>query len=245
MKASELITVSRDGKSVTVEWERKQVKNMNLRVRRDGSVYASSSARTSRATIERFIGERIDWILAAVARQRTRSGADQPTLALVSGETIPVRGVNHTLLVKKGKSQECAIREGELTLSLAHPEDAAARQRTFWRFWHEEALRVLSSRLAELYVLVAPVPPQLPRVTVKWMKSRWGSCTPSKGLVVLNEKLLLLPPAFADYVILHELCHFREANHSAAFYRELARVYPQHATAKRMLSAYPIPHLPR
>ena len=237
--------MSRGEKSVTVEWERKQVKNRNLRVRRDGSVHASTPVCTTRQEVERFIADRIDWILAAAARQRAHSGADQPQLQLVSGETIPVCGVNHKLLAKKGKAQECAIREGELILALAHPEDAAARQRAFWRFWHDQALRVLSSRLAELYLLVAPVPPQLPRVTVKWMNSRWGSCTPSKGQVVLNEKLLLLPPALADCVILHELCHFRVANHSAAFYRELSRVYPQHATAKRMLSAYPIPPLPR
>lgn len=245
MKKIETITVTRGTKSVTVEWERKQVKNMNLRVRRDGSVYASSSNRVTRATIERFIGDRIDWILGAVARQLARCGADQPPLSLVTGETIPIRGDICRLVVKKGKAAECACRDGELVLALARPEDAAARQRAFWRFLHDEALRVLTARLAALYPWVAPVPPQIPRVEVKWLKSRWGSCTPSKNLVVLNLKLMLVHPALADYVILHELCHFRVANHSAAFYRELSRVCPQHAAAKKMLSTYPIPPLPR
>lgn len=245
MKKVEIITVTRGGKSVTVEWERKQVKNMNLRVRRDGTVYASSSTRVSRERMETFIGERIDWIVGAVARQRTRCGADQTPLALVTGEMIPIYGDMCRIVVGKGTASQCRCHNGELILALAHPEDAAARQRAFWRFFHDEALRVLSARLAALYHLVAPIPPQLPRVEVKWMKSRWGSCTPSKQLVVLNLKLMLVSPALVDYVILHELCHFRVANHSAAFYRELSRVCPRHAAAKKLLSAYPIPPLPR
>ena len=245
MKKIETITVTRGGKSVCVEWERKQVKNRNLRVRRDASVYASSSSRTSRATMEKFIGERIDWILAAQQRQRVRSGADQAPMALVSGETLSVLGVTYRITVQKGRSADCVLRDGALVLSLAHPEDAAARQRAFWRFFHSEAQLLLSARLAALYHLVAPIPPTLPRVETKWMKSRWGSCTPTKNLVVLNEKLLLVHPALVDYVIMHELCHFRVANHSAAFYRELSRVYPQYAAAKKMLAASPIPPLPR
>lgn len=245
MKQIEYITLSRGDTSITVEWERKKVKRRNLRVRRDGTPYASSPPRTTRAQMERFLLDYFDWMLGAKARQDMRHGNDQPQMQLIEGETLPIYGVNHRIVVKKGKLADCACKDGELILSLAHPEDAAARTRAFWELLRSEATRIFSARLAALYPHVAPIPPRLPALKIKWLQARWGSCTPSKNQVVLNLKLLLLHPAYLDYVIMHELCHFRVPNHSAAFYRELSRVYPDHARAKKQLALCALPNLPR
>ncbi|GHV33828.1 zinc protease [Synergistales bacterium] len=63
------------------------------------------------------------------------------------------------------------------------------------------------------------------RVSVKGQKHIWGSCS-SRGNINLNRKLLFLPKNLSRHVLLHELCHLKEMNHSAAFYSELARVDP-------------------
>jgi len=72
-------------------------------------------------------------------------------------------------------------------------------------------------------------------VTIKEQKSRWGSCSP-KGNINLNSRLLFLPPYLVRHVLLHELCHLKEMNHSKAFHGLLSHIDPdakKHAWALR------------
>jgi predicted metal-dependent hydrolase len=73
-------------------------------------------------------------------------------------------------------------------------------------------------------------------VSIRNQRTRWGSCSPS-GRISLNWRLIQLPPAISDYVLLHELTHLRHLNHSARFWRELARLCPHHAEARQWLRA--------
>jgi hypothetical protein len=71
-------------------------------------------------------------------------------------------------------------------------------------------------------------------VSIRNQRTRWGSCSAS-GRISLNWRLIQLPPAVCDYVLLHELTHLRHHNHSARFWRELARLCPHYAEARRWL----------
>ena len=77
-------------------------------------------------------------------------------------------------------------------------------------------------------------------VSVRNQRTRWGSCSPS-GRISLNWRLIQVPPAVCDYVLLHELTHLRHLNHSARFWRELARVCPHHGEARRWLKSSKLP----
>lgn len=72
------------------------------------------------------------------------------------------------------------------------------------------------------------------RISVRNQKSRWGSCSPH-GTVSLNWRLIQTPEHVRDYIILHELCHLRELNHSPKFWREVAAVCPNFALAELWL----------
>ena len=65
------------------------------------------------------------------------------------------------------------------------------------------------------------------RITIRNQKSRWGSCS-SKGNLNFNCLLMLTPPEVIDSVVVHELCHRKEMNHSKAFYAEVLRVFPDY-----------------
>ncbi len=68
-------------------------------------------------------------------------------------------------------------------------------------------------------------------------KARWGSCD-AEGKIKLNWRLTMLPSSLRDYVLIHELCHLREMNHSAAFWRLVAQYCPNYKTLRKELKSY-------
>jgi len=93
------------------------------------------------------------------------------------------------------------------------------------------ASRELPARLLEL---AATHGLKVARATVRNQKSRWGSCSP-RGVITLNWRLIQMPPPVAEYVLLHELMHLRQPNHSRRFWREVERVCPTWREHERWL----------
>ncbi len=72
------------------------------------------------------------------------------------------------------------------------------------------------------------------RITIRNQRSRWGSCS-SRGNLNFNCLLMLTPPEIIDYVVVHELCHRREMNHSPLFWREVERILPDYKARRKWL----------
>ncbi len=95
----------------------------------------------------------------------------------------------------------------------------------------ERAASVIPQRLQHFAPLVGVT---YHRVTIRSQHTRWGSCS-AKGNLNFNCLLMLAPPEVLDYVVVHELCHRRELNHSPAFWAEVARVLPGYAAQRKWL----------
>ena len=95
----------------------------------------------------------------------------------------------------------------------------------------EEARALVHARLAHFAPMYGV---ELRKVFIKNHKSRWGSCS-TKGNLNFNYKIVLLPPEVADYIIVHELCHLREFNHSARFWALVAEMVPNYVAVRRRL----------
>ncbi len=75
------------------------------------------------------------------------------------------------------------------------------------------------------------------RVTVRNQRSRWGSCS-VRGTISLNWRIIQMPPAVKDYIILHELMHTREMNHSRRYWAQVAEVCPDFEASERWIKAH-------
>ena len=75
------------------------------------------------------------------------------------------------------------------------------------------------------------------RITIRNQKTRWGSCS-SLGNLNFNCLLMLAPEAVQDYVVVHELCHRKEMNHSERFWREVAKIMPDYKVHKKWLKEH-------
>ena len=104
----------------------------------------------------------------------------------------------------------------------------------------EEDLRELTRKakalIPERAAYYAPLIGVRPgRITIRTQKTRWGSCS-AKGNLNFNCLLMLTPPEVIDSVVVHELCHLKELNHSQRFYDEVLRVYPEYHKWHRWLT---------
>lgn len=95
----------------------------------------------------------------------------------------------------------------------------------------EEARQVFSARSAYFAPLVGV---SYGRITIRSQRTRWGSCS-AKGNLNFNCLLLLAPPEVLDYVVVHELCHRKQMNHSPAFWAEVAKVMPDYTVHRKWL----------
>jgi predicted metal-dependent hydrolase len=147
------------------------------------------------------------------------------------GTTILFRGELVALEVVAGASGN-SIRFGLESLPVADPAGNL-------RPAIEKHLRQLAARELPPRVLAfaAQHRVSVTRVSVRNQKSRWGSCS-RRGTISLNWRLIQTPPHVQDYIILHELMHCREMNHSARFWREVESVCPDYKTAERWLKQH-------
>lgn len=95
----------------------------------------------------------------------------------------------------------------------------------------EEALKVIPARV-EYFAKVIGV--TYGKITIRNQKTRWGSCS-SKGNLNFNCLLMLAPLEVLDYVVVHELCHRKQMNHSKAFWLEVEKVLPDYKEARKWL----------
>ncbi len=93
----------------------------------------------------------------------------------------------------------------------------------------EEALKDIPERVRHFAPIIGVT---YGRITIRNQKSRWGSCS-SKGNLNFNCLLMLAPPEHRDYVVVHELCHRKEMNHSGRFWSEVARILPDYRKSKK------------
>ena len=152
--------MERTAGGITYTLTRRRVRNINLRVRADGSVAASASPRVPAAYVDAFVTARADWVRTAQARAAAR-------------------------------------REREAAATC--PGGA------------------------------------MPKIAVRDMNTRWGSCSLRTGTLAFARRLCTMPLPAQEYVVVHEFCHFAHPDHSPAFWAAVAEVLPDYKQRERML----------
>jgi len=152
----------------------------------------------------------------------------------VSGETHYYLGKQYLLKVIPTTQQEQGVKllRGKLEVFIKKNSTSGVKQ--LLDGWYKERAREVFSRRLDAVLPKAIWVKDEPKIRLQLMKTQWGSCSPS-GLLTLNPSLVKAPRECIDYVIIHELCHIAEHNHSEKFYRLMKQVMPKWQAIKKNL----------
>ena len=217
---------------ISVELTRKTVKNINLRVSREGRVNVSYPWHTSETAVIAFVESKSDWIRAALSRTSSLGEKDLRTPApIASGHTVSVWGHPYNLHIIHGPKRTARIFAHDviITLPSRYLDDLAstpsqqAIRKTFDEFLAQEMRAVLPELTTAMETKAQK---HASRYKVRRMKSRWGSCNIKTGAITLNLELAEHDKEALKYVIAHELTHLYVRGHNREFYALLATFYP-------------------
>lgn len=235
--ASTLTTID----DLCVELVRKRVRNINLRVRSDGTVTVSAPSHVPLYEIERFVRSRRSWIEGC--KQRRLRQTDMRQVGCAEGNTVTLWGnglICHVVAAGEGKG--CSFEVEGPTLWVRCPPDQvgndsavlAKRDATLDAWLCSQLKQRIEEMLPHCQELVGKA---CSRIRLKPMTSRWGSCNVRTAAISLSTHLVHYDPRCLEYVLIHELCHLHEPSHNARFHALMDQFCPDWKERKALLSS--------
>jgi len=191
----------------------------------------SAPTRTPLYRLEAVLAEKADWVCDKLVEMALRQ---KPERIWQDGDPLLFFGGELRLTTFSGKaSAPPVIEDNQLLTSVINIEDCASVKTKVLKWYRRQALDHFAGRVA-FYAWRLGVP--TPKLFLSNATARWGSCN-SRGEVRLNWRLIKAPQHLIDYVVAHELAHLKHLNHSPAFWRTVALLYPDCMAARRELKA--------
>lgn len=228
-------TVVVEGREITYQLEQKPVKNLNLRICKDGNVHVSANRSISPLKADAFVVSKGPYVLRAIDKFHEMSLYRPQPKRYISGETFYIQGRGLRLRVAQAAKDDISSDGIYIDLNVKNPEDFEKKQRIVTKFLDGQCKTVYSKILEELYPLFGKYGVAMPALRIRDMETRWGSCLAKKGIITLNKRLIEAPRNCIEYVVMHELCHFIHPNHSKQFYSFLSMLMPDWRERKATL----------
>ncbi len=208
----------------------KRIKNINIRVGQNLEVLVTAPMRTSRATIDKIISDRQDWINKQLEYFKQRQILPKK---YEHGEEFKFLGKIYPIKIIQAPTSMVSLTDDYLELSLPEDNLSTDKRAFLVNSWYREQAHRHFMPILDKYTQI--VDKKSNKVVIRQMKSRWGSCNPGKAYINLNLELIKKPIAAIEYVILHELTHLTHYNHDHNFYNYMSLYMPDWKARKKLL----------
>ena len=228
--------VSCENGVITYQLTRKKVKNVNLRVKQDGSILVSANSRVPVAFIDDFIRQKQEFILSALAKFEEKRELHQDTPKnYISGENYTLLGKSLRLKVEESKNEEVYTDGIYIYLKVKDKDNFRRKEIMMTKWLKEYQTTVFQELILQTYSRFRKYDVPFPTLKIRTMKTRWGSCQPQRGIITLNSRLIEAPRNSIEYVVVHEFAHFIHPNHSKQFWNFVTMMMPDWKERKKWL----------
>ncbi|MCF6277134.1 MAG: M48 family metallopeptidase [Anaerolineales bacterium] len=205
---------------------RSQRKTIALVIRPDGMLIVRAPQRATRKQINDMLEKHADWIEKKQTRAKAMQ-ADFTPRQFVADETFPFRGKYYALQLSDAEKPTLAL-NGSFQLA----KSALAQAEHVFEAWYRQQAREIFTARVMFYA--GKYHFDYAKIRLSSARTRWGSCS-TRGNINLTWRLVMTPPQIIDYVVVHELCHLREHNHSQAFWAQVAAILPDYKLRRQWL----------
>ncbi|HTN95014.1 MAG TPA: SprT family zinc-dependent metalloprotease [Gallionella sp.] len=218
------------GKHITYTLRRCRRRSIGLSID-DRGLIVSVPLRASEKWLQSVLQDKAGWVVEKLEDWNTCQAAAN---RWQDGESIDYLGELLVLRVEQSLFASPAQRRGrELWVFALNGSEATHIEQSVFHWYRLEAERHFLQRTAHFAPLLNVAPRS---VKLSEAKTQWGSCT-AQGAIRLHTHLIRLPPRLIDYVVVHELAHLRELNHSPAFWQLVESVCPDYTSLRSELKA--------
>ena len=208
--------------------ERSNRKTLSISITPQGEVVVKAPLRLPMADIEKFLQEKRPWIESKVNRINK---IQDKFSDIISYKKLMVLGESYYGYSSNNCSKITLENDRILIPTKIQPEKLHKKVTNWYQSYADAFLIPRTQEVAKLLNLMPT------KIKCTGSRGRWGACN-SEGELFLNWRCVMLPPKLIDYVIVHELAHLLELNHSPKFWAEVERVLPDYKIRRRELKSY-------
>ncbi|MEN9946273.1 MAG: hypothetical protein RLZZ293_659 [Pseudomonadota bacterium] len=209
---------------------RKDVKNISIKVKPNLEIILTIPLNTLQHEIDQVLHKRQDWIIKQLEYFKQFT---PPTVKeLVSGENFRYLGRNYRLKISTANDESVKLIGGYLYVNLLNKNNLVRKQQLIDTWYQQKAQDYFAKIIAKYTPIIKQ---SVNKISIRKMKTRWGSCNPQLSYINLNLELIKQHPRAIEYVIFHELVHLIHYNHDHRFYNYLATYMPDWQTRKKWL----------
>ena len=229
-------SVEWSGVVIDYSWCHTRRRTLGITIRADKSVLVRVPLRTPVKDVRKFVTSRAEWVLKVWKKLDKRLPQHQQYYS--RGAEFTYLGETIRLEFSKGTDQTLQLHNGLLLLTAPDipSEDTVRRMITHW--YRIQAEDLVKKRSIECHNLMQAEEIPLPSITIRSMKTRWGSYSYQTKRISLSLNLIRMPLTCLDYVIIHELCHVKIRHHGPDFWRMVSRYCPNYLAERGLLKQY-------
>jgi len=216
---------------------RKNVKNINLRIKPDGTVCVSANNDVVIEEIEKLITAKSEMICKALQKFEEQIKYAPKPKEYISGESFRILGRDLRLKVIKSREEYIESDGVFLRLYVNNDRNSELKKAMIDQWILSQCNSVFNEICRNVYGIFRKYDVAYPKIQIKEMISRWGSCQHKREIITLNRRLIEVPRYCIEYVVLHEFAHFIHPNHSKKFYAFVSMLMPDYKERKNVLES--------
>jgi predicted metal-dependent hydrolase len=207
-----------------------------MTVSQDKSVSVRAPLRTPIKEIRAFVAQRGEWVVKVWKKLDARPGRQPQEYG--RGAVFMFQGNAFRLELAAGPRSSLHLHDGLMVLVVPEIPSEETVRRKVDSWYRKQAIEIVKERSIECHRMMREEGIPLPPITIRSMKTRWGSYSYRTGRITLNLNLVKTPQACLEYVIIHELCHIKVRHHGPDFWQMVSRYRPDYLSEREQLKLY-------
>mgnify|MGYP004489409765 CR=1 FL=1 len=228
--------IESNGEKIYFYIRRKDIKNINLKVNIDKKVTLSIPKKMPLDKAKDFVKKKANWIRKKLDFYDTFA-KQKEKITFENGEIVYLLGKQYKMKIISDTENNIIVNNKYMEI---HIKEKYIKSKNYIKNFYEKWLKQYAFNIFEELVIkyqekLKQYGVKIPEIEVKQMKTRWGSCIPAYNKVIFNLSLIKTPICCIEYVVLHELSHFKHQNHSKNFYNFITIFMPDWKERKKIL----------